>query len=304
METTRIISIGNDVRINFTLDKLTDENFTNIKQIHCYLVNINPSMPEKPKKKNFFDLYCKSTEYTIRKYGIPAYNVVPDYSHTCGFSVGKHKKHNKDKHADCEVEEIIYKVYGHTNVYTAYNHQIDVTKGVSAYYPACEQRKYGDYKLVVAVTVQEHGWGSCGVHHYMIDYGVLFSIVKEGGEDGSIIIDITNVEPNVPPIVEEPAYAYFGFNSERYAYQTITEEDIENGEALTIPVVNVVKEITNHDKLRCVWLGVPNDKTYTTTMVDSDGDDTTDGIVQVGKYDLYYCSPGSYYSNTITINVK
>lgn len=325
MEAIRKIRIGNDIKIKFTLDKITEETFTNIKQIHCYLVNTTPTV-EKPI--NCFDLYCAPTEYTIRNYGLPVYNVVPDCSYNCGFSVYKHntKKHNKKKHFCDDIEESVYKMYGLKNVYTAYNHQTEETKGVACYYPACEQRCYGDYKLLVQITAQEHGWGKCGVHHYLIDYGVVFTLAKDGDnlEDGSITIDVNvPTEPDTPitpPPAEEKQYAYFRkYNYVDLSFENwLNEEEIENGEKLELPVVNKKINMTQPEKLRGFIIATPVGSFYeddgNVECLDSDGDnplltksDGTDETYESnnGKYIVRICSsPNAFYVNTITLNIN
>lgn len=325
MEAIRKIRIGNDIKIKFTLDKITEETFTNIKQIHCYLVNTTPTV-EKPI--NCFDLYCAPTEYTIRNYGLPVYNVVPDCSYNCGFSVYKHntKKHNKKKRFCDGIEESVYKMYGLKNVYTAYNHQTEETKGVACYYPACEQRCYGDYKLLVQITAQEHGWGKCGVHHYLIDYGTVFTLAKDGDnlEDGSIIIDVNvPTEPDTPitpPPAEEKQYAYFRkYNYVDLSFENwLNEEEIENGEKLELPVVNKKINMTQPEKLRGFIIATPVGSFYeddgNVECLDSDGDnplltksDGTDETYESnnGKYIVRICSsPNAFYVNTITLNIN
>lgn len=329
MEAIRKIRIGNDIKIKFTLDKITEEIFTNIKQIHCYLVNTSPDVKHPI---NHIDLYCVPTEYTIRNYGLPVYNVVPDCSYNCGFSVHKHntKKHNKKKNFCNNVEESIYKMYGLKNVYTAYNHQTDDVKGVACYYPACEQRCYGDYKLLVQITAQEHGWGQCGVHHYLIDYGTLFTLAKDGDdlEDGSITINV-NIpstpdkpdDPNDPtPPVQESQYAYFckyDFVDPNFDLW-LNEEVIENGEKLELPIVDKKINMTQPERLRGFVIATPVDSFYenedSVECLDSDGDNPLiqgpDGITSTyrslnGKYIVRICySPNAFYVNTITLNVK
>lgn len=333
MEAIRKIRIGNDIKIKFTLEKITEETFTNIKQIHCYLINITHTV-ENPI--DHFDLYCAPTEYTIRNYGLPVYNVVPDCSYNCGFSVYRHntKKHNKRRPFCCDVEESIYKMYGLKNVYTAYNHQTEETKGVACYYPACEQCCYGDYKLLVQITAQEHGWGKCGVHHYLIDYGIIFTLAKDGDdlEDGSIIIDVKiPTDPDTPDVPTDPdtpvtppstqeKYAYF----RKYNYvdlnfgNWLNEAEIETGEKLELPVVNKKINMTQPEKLRGFIIATPVDSFYeddgNVECLDSDGDnplltksDGTDEIYRSnnGKYIVRICSsPNAFYVNTITLNIK
>lgn len=58
-----------------------------------------------------------------------------------------------------------------------------------AYFPAIDQKLFGEYKFVVEITTFEYGWGEKNLHKYTIDYGVLFNLVEEGGIGGDIIID-------------------------------------------------------------------------------------------------------------------
>ena len=75
-----------------------------------------------------------------------------------------------------------------------------------AYFPACDQKMLGTYKLVVVVVTFEPGWGRTDLRTYTIDYGSVLELVdSDQAVSGDTTIDVGT----------DTQYSYIGFNKVR-----------------------------------------------------------------------------------------
>lgn len=205
------IRIGNDIKLKFTIRGPQGADEVNIKQMRCYLVNT--SFESKNKKsceinKRFpmdpFPQFYTPSKYTLHGCGKFQYNVNPHYT-KCGYDVfgmgykeahmwpwyngfGVCPDHFVD-HFSCT--ESPHRVSG--PVFLAPSTIEEAKNTAAVYFPACEQRLCGPYKLIVVLVVYEFGWGKNNLHTYTIDYGTVFNLVdNEIGMSGNIVIDVDN----------------------------------------------------------------------------------------------------------------
>lgn len=216
----RNIRIGNDIKVQFTIDDSKDFNKMNIKQIRVYFVNQTLDNTQPPIKRfplEPFPQFYEPTKYTLHGCGRFEYNVNPCYN-KCEYYMGApgfNDAHlwpyyngfgvKPDHFVDCcncpccrpnncPEED--------PNIFLAPSTIEEKEGHVAAYFPAHEQIIAGEYKMVVVLTLYETGWGTQNLHTYTIDYGTLFNlVVDETGESGDIIIDINPKEAPEPPVI-------------------------------------------------------------------------------------------------------
>jgi hypothetical protein len=63
--------------------------------------------------------------------------------------------------------------------YLAASRVISGSKQIEMYFPAADQRNFGEYIVLVVITVYEPGWGSNNLRTFTINKGVQFEIVDE-----------------------------------------------------------------------------------------------------------------------------
>lgn len=187
------INIGNDIRIDFLLRNIDTTDQLNIKQLRCYLVNTSDNyndysehcvhrFPNEP-----FPQYYNPTTCTIRGCGSFDYNVLPQYN---GFGL-KPKK--------LEIRDVVNRMYDKRNIYHAYCTFGQGDLECVAYFPGHDQKALGNYKMLVIVSIYEEGWGEHNIHEFCLEYDDLFTLVKTGGLNGTVNIDLTT--PQVNPSV-------------------------------------------------------------------------------------------------------
>lgn len=216
----RNIRIGNDIKVQFTIDDSKDFNKMNIKQIRVYFVNQTLDNTQPPIKRfplEPFPQFYEPTKYTLHGCGRFEYNVNPCYN-KCEYYMGApgfNDAHlwpyyngfgvKPDHFVDCcncpccGPDNCPKK---DPNIFLAPSIIEEKEGHVAAYFPAHEQIIAGEYKMVVVLTLYETGWGTQNLHTYTIDYGTLFNLVTdETGESGDVIIDINPKEAPEAPII-------------------------------------------------------------------------------------------------------
>lgn len=170
--------MGTDIRLQFTLDELSDYDATSIKQLRCYVIRKediqyidldNYGYPQYYSPTDYDLVYTRCHMYNWLPYNqevytsgmfgpIDDYRYFPAYN---GFGVrSKQFKIVPDK-------------------YLAPSRVISGSKQIEMYFPAADQRNFGEYIVLVVITVYEPGWGSNNLRTFTINKGVQFEIVDE-----------------------------------------------------------------------------------------------------------------------------
>ena len=172
--------MGTDIRLQFTLDELSDYDATSIKQLRCYVIRKediqyidldNYGYPQYYSPTDYDLVYTRCRMYNWLPYNqevytsgmfgpIDDYRYFPAYN---GFGVrSKQFKIVPDK-------------------YLASSRVISGSKQIEMYFPAEDQQNFGQYIVLIVITVYEPGWGSNNLRTFTINKGVQFEIVD--GED-------------------------------------------------------------------------------------------------------------------------
>ena len=172
------VIIGTDIRLQFTLDELSDYDATSIKQLRCYVIRKediqyidldNYGYPQYYSPTDYDLVYTRCHMYNWLPYNqevytsgmfgpIDDYRYFPAYN---GFGVrSKQFKIVPDK-------------------YLAPSRVISGSKQIEMYFPAADQRNFGEYIVLIVITVYEPGWGSNNLRTFTINKGVQFEIVDE-----------------------------------------------------------------------------------------------------------------------------
>ena len=185
--------MGTDIRLQFTLDQLSDYDATSIKQLRCYVIRKediqyidldNYGYPQYYSPTDYDLVYTKCHMYNWLPYNqevytsgmfgpIDDYRYFPAYN---GFGVrSKQFKIVPDK-------------------YLASSRVIGGSKQIEMYFPAEDQRGFGQYIVLIVITVYEPGWGSNNLRTFTINKGVQFEIVdtysdNNQSEDNDIIYE-------------------------------------------------------------------------------------------------------------------
>lgn len=170
--------MGTDVRLQFTLDELSDYDATSIKQLRCYVIRKediqyidldNYGYPQYYSPTDYDLVYTRCHMYNWLPYNqevytsgmfgpIDDYRYFPAYN---GFGVrSKQFKIVPDK-------------------YLAASRVISGSKQIEMYFPAQDQRSFGQYIVLVVITVYQPGWGSNNLRTFTINKGVQFEIVDD-----------------------------------------------------------------------------------------------------------------------------
>lgn len=197
------INVGNDIRVNFTLKGIDNED-GNIKYIKCYFINTSATGKNCAKCYNHsfnheaFPQYYNPTMYTIGNCGEHTYNVLPHYCQDP-------KKFIR--------ENIITHTYKHNALFEGHTIITDPDKHqVSTYFSGHKQLLLGKYKLVVLLVMEhEDTWKKYQLHEYSFNFGEIFKLVKDGGKDGKIVIDLDDNTPTPPPPPSDPNYLWIGY---------------------------------------------------------------------------------------------
>ena len=174
--------MGTDIRLQFTLDELSDYDATSIKQLRCYVIRKediqyidldNYGYPQYYSPTDYDLVYTRCHMYNWLPYNqevytsgmfgpIDDYRYFPAYN---GFGVrSKQFKIVPDK-------------------YLAASRVISGSKQIEMYFPAADQRNFGEYIVLIVITVYEPGWGSNNLRTFTINKGVQFEIVDDTNEN-------------------------------------------------------------------------------------------------------------------------
>lgn len=170
--------MGTDIRLQFTLDELSDYDATSIKQLRCYVIRKediqyidldNYGYPQYYSPTDYDLVYTRCHMYNWLPYNqevytsgmfgpIDDYRYFPAYN---GFGVrSKQFKIVPDK-------------------YLAASRVISGSKQIEMYFPAENQKNFGQYIVLIVITVYQPGWGSNNLRTFTINKGVQFEIVDD-----------------------------------------------------------------------------------------------------------------------------
>lgn len=187
------IRIGNDIRIDVTLENLGIRDIEDIVSVECLLTNTTHKPDPHVDKLipnhhvNHHASLHHPSKYSIVACGAPTYNVYPYNSLAHHFFVvpklcGTCFHHDFDHHPHHLSPE---KKLIHADVYLSKD-----DSSIHMYYPAKDQL-CGKHELTLIVTTTQQEWGHDRMHTCTFDYGSVFKVVKdEFGECGSIIITL------------------------------------------------------------------------------------------------------------------
>ena len=174
--------MGTDIRLQFTLDELSDYDATSIKQLRCYVIRKediqyidldNYGYPQYYSPTDYDLVYTRCHMYNWLPYNqevytsgmfgpIDDYRYFPAYN---GFGVrSKQFKIVPDK-------------------YLASSRVISGSKQIEMYFPAEDQKNFGEYIVLIVITVYEPGWGSNNLRTFTINKGVQFEIVDDANDN-------------------------------------------------------------------------------------------------------------------------
>ena len=174
--------MGTDIRLQFTLDELSDYDATSIKQLRCYVIRKediqyidldNYGYPQYYSPTDYDLVYTRCHMYNWLPYNqevytsgmfgpIDDYRYFPAYN---GFGVrSKQFKIVPDK-------------------YLASSRVISGSKQIEMYFPAEDQKSFGEYIVLIVITVYEPGWGSNNLRTFTINKGVQFEIVDDTNDN-------------------------------------------------------------------------------------------------------------------------
>ena len=184
------IRIGNDVRLNITLKGQRVYDSSNVKELRCYLINTEYQNESKCSCKN---------QYLLHQCGCPSYHVLPCDRHAC-FNhscrtplfppLPMWRPIEQQKPKNCCVDFVDPNAPDECK-YLAPSKMTSKQNGAIVYFPACDQKMLGTYKLVVVVVTFEPGWGRTDLRTYTIDYGSVLELVdSDQAVSGDITIDV------------------------------------------------------------------------------------------------------------------
>ena len=196
LENIKQIRIGNDIRLQITLNRKDSYEPVNIKDVRVYL--INGTIPEQQKEK------CCKNDYYLHACGCPTYHILPS-NNGCDIyekwgrycvkpmfqTLPSCKPAPMPKPIECF--DFVAPQYPDELKYLCPVKLSSKDNEILAYFPAFDQRFCGVYKLVVVTSVFEPGWGRTNVRTFTTDYGNAFELVDEGNAGGEVTIEINTV---------------------------------------------------------------------------------------------------------------
>lgn len=170
--------MGTDIRLQFTLDELSDYDATSIKQLRCYVI--------RKEDIQYIDLdnygypqYYSPTDYDLVYTRCHMYNWLPynQEVYTSGMFGSIDDYRYFPAYNGFGVRSKQFKIV--PDKYLASSRVISGSKQIEMYFPAEDQRNFGQYIVLIVITVYEPGWGSNNLRTFTINKGVQFEIVDE-----------------------------------------------------------------------------------------------------------------------------
>lgn len=204
------VVMGTDIRLQFTLDDLSEFDRTSIKQLRCYVI--------RKEDIQYIDLdnygypqYYSPTDYDLMYTSCCRYNWLPynQYVYNCGMFGPIDDYRYFPAYNGFGVNSKQFKIV--PDKYLASSRVINDTNTIEMYFPAQDQKDFGKYIVLIVVTVYQPGWGSNNLRTFTINKGVQFEIVD--GNDTEQ--DNTNNQQSKPSNIQ--------ITDEDYNSQPVTE---------------------------------------------------------------------------------
>lgn len=204
------VVMGTDIRLQFTLDDLSEFDRTSIKQLRCYVIRKEDI--QYINLDNYgYPQYYSPTDYDLMYTSCCRYNWLPynQYVYNCGMFGPIDDYRYFPAYNGFGVNSKQFKIV--PDKYLASSRVINDTNTIEMYFPAQDQKDFGKYIVLIVVTVYQPGWGSNNLRTFTINKGVQFEIVDGNDtEQGNTNnqqgkpsnIQITDEDYNSQPVTE------------------------------------------------------------------------------------------------------
>lgn len=204
------VVMGTDIRLQFTLDDLSEFDRTSIKQLRCYVIRKDDI--QYINLDNYgYPQYYSPTDYDLMYTSCCRYNWLPynQYVYNCGMFGPIDDYRYFPAYNGFGVNSKQFKIV--PDKYLASSRVINDTNTIEMYFPAQDQKDFGKYIVLIVVTIYQPGWGSDNLRTFTINKGVQFEIVD--GNDTEQ--DNTNNQQSKPSNIQ--------ITDEDYNSQPVTE---------------------------------------------------------------------------------
>lgn len=187
---SRAIRIGNDIKLDVTIQELNGMDIINIKSLKCIIVNTTPMLGDN-----------HGTAYEIHRCGLPTYHVHP--AHQCwGYGIHPCAPKNWFHGIYPHHQWMFHNPYGchHLIPIPVHNKPFEFIAPVKAlpernkvrvFFPASAQMLCGLYSLTFIIELYEPGYHCNDLRTVTVDYNNIFELVPNmEGAAGNITIDI------------------------------------------------------------------------------------------------------------------
>lgn len=170
------VVLGTDVRLQFTLDELSDYDITSIKQLRCYVI--------RKEDIQYIDLdnygypqYYSPTDYDLAYTSCMRYNWLPynQEVYTGGMFGPIDDYRYFPSYNGFGVRSKQFKIV--PDKYLAASRVLSDQRKIEMYFPAQDQRNFGQYIVLIVVTLYEPGWGTNNLRTFTINKGVQFELI-------------------------------------------------------------------------------------------------------------------------------
>lgn len=204
------VVMGTDIRLQFTLDDLSEFDRTSIKQLRCYVIRKDDI--QYINLDNYgYPQYYSPTDYDLMYTSCCRYNWLPynQYVYNCGMFGPIDDYRYFPAYNGFGVNSKQFKIV--PDKYLASSRVINDTNTIEMYFPAQDQKDFGKYIVLIVVTVYQPGWGSNNLRTFTINKGVQFEIIDGNDtEQGNTNnqqgkpsnIQITDEDYNSQPVTE------------------------------------------------------------------------------------------------------
>lgn len=204
------VVMGTDIRLQFTLDDLSEFDRTSIKQLRCYVIRKDDI--QYINLDNYgYPQYYSPTDYDLMYTSCCRYNWLPynQYVYNCGMFGPIDDYRYFPAYNGFGVNSKQFKII--PDKYLASSRVINDTNTIEMYFPAQDQKDFGKYIVLIVVTIYQPGWGSNNLRTFTINKGVQFEIVdgndtEQGNTNNQQSkpsnIQITDEDYNSQPVTE------------------------------------------------------------------------------------------------------
>ena len=204
------VVMGTDIRLQFTLDDLSEFDRTSIKQLRCYVIRKDDI--QYINLDNYgYPQYYSPTDYDLMYTSCCRYNWLPynQYVYNCGMFGPIDDYRYFPAYNGFGVNSKQFKIV--PDKYLASSRVINDTNTIEMYFPAQDQKDFGKYIVLIVVTIYQTGWGSNNLRTFTINKGVQFEIVDGNDTEQDNTnnqqckpsnIQITDEDYNSQPVTE------------------------------------------------------------------------------------------------------